>query len=440
MTAAPEAPANALVGAILSRRFRLVAPLGEGGMGVVYVAEPVAGGPRVAIKLLRPEFLDDPNVLDRFLEEAHTSMRIQHPNVLRVFEAAKAEDGSPYIVMELLDGTTLSNFTRAGEKIPPAAAVPILQGILAGLGAAHAHGIVHRDLKPENVFLVQGGGPSGGGYQVKILDFGIAKVMDAAGGMGNRTRTGMLLGTPAYMSPEQVRSSRDTDARTDLWAAGVLFYQMLNGRQAFVAPTEFARLAQILGAPPEPLEPEVAGFAPFFERALQKDRNLRFQSAQEMAQALMAGPASTVRPMTAPMPSMGSPPVSSQKSHAPAAYTPTAMSPAISVAAVEAAAAGLRVSALPESASGPGGTLASGGRASVAPGSGDVGGTLPSGQGRMSASPPVVVVGPASSNDGALSFAGSPKRSGIAPALLVVLVSLALVAGFVLGFAVGRMP
>ena len=97
MTAAPEAPANALVGAILSRRFRLVAPLGEGGMGVVYVAEPVAGGPRVAIKLLRPEFLDDPNVLDRFLEEANTSMRIQHPNVLRVFEAAKAEDGSPLI-------------------------------------------------------------------------------------------------------------------------------------------------------------------------------------------------------------------------------------------------------------------------------------------------------------------------------------------------------
>ena len=438
MMAAPGAPANALVGAILSRRFRLVAPLGEGGMGIVYVAEPVAGGPRVAIKILRPEFLEEPNVLERFLEEAHTSMRIQHPNVLRVFEAAKAEDGSPYIVMELLDGQTLSRFTSAGEKIPPAAAVPILQGILAGLGAAHAHGIVHRDLKPENVFLVQGGGPGGGGYQVKILDFGIAKVMDAAGGMGNRTRTGMLLGTPAYMSPEQVRSSKDTDARTDLWAAGVLFYQVLNGRQPFVAPTEFARLAQILGAPPEPLEPEVAGFAPFFERALQKDRNLRFQSAQEMSQALAMGPASTLRPMTAPMPSMGSPPGPMQHSHAAAAYTPTALSPAISVAAVEAAA--MRVSALPESAAGPGGTLASGGRPSVPPGSGGVGGTLPSGHGRVSTSPPpVVVVGPPSSHGDSLSFAGAPKRSGIAPALLVVLVTLALVAGFVLGFAVAKM-
>ena len=429
MMAAPGAPANALVGAILSRRFRLVAPLGEGGMGVVFVAEPVAGGARVAIKLLRPEFLEEPNVLERFLEEAHTSMRIQHPNVLRVFEAAKAEDGTPYIVMELLDGNTLSTFTRAGEKIPPAAAVPILQGILAGLGAAHAQGIVHRDLKPENVFLVQGAG-GGGGYQVKILDFGIAKVMDAAGGMGNRTRTGMLLGTPAYMSPEQVRSAKDTDARTDLWAAGVLFYQVLNGRQAFVAPTEFARLAQILGAAPEPLEPEVAGFAPFFERALQKDRNLRFQTAQEMSQALAAGPTSTIRPMTAPMPSMAS--------HGAAAYTSTAMSPAVSPAAVEAAA--MRVSALPESGGGPGGTLASGGRASVAPASGGIGGTLPSGQGRISTSPPpVVVVGSPSSNEHSLSFAGAPKRSGIAPALLVVLVSLALVAGFVLGFAVGRL-
>src|SRR5262245_48875634 len=171
-----------LTGAVLSRRFRLVRLLGEGGMGAVYAAETVdgpvpmntplpgqapAGSKRVAIKMLRPEFLGDIEVLNRFLEEARTCQRLIHPNILRVFECAQAEDGSPYIVMELLEGVPLSAYTANGGRVPALQAVTILQGMLAGLAAAHAQGIIHRDLKPENVFLAR---EPNGQFQVKLLD------------------------------------------------------------------------------------------------------------------------------------------------------------------------------------------------------------------------------------------------------------------------------
>jgi serine/threonine-protein kinase len=293
---------RALVGTIVSRRWIIVSKLGEGGMGEVFAADPVSGGVRVAIKVLRPEFVADPQILSRFLEEARTSIRLVHPNIVRVFEGAQAEDGSPYFVMELLDGVPLSAYTQNGGRVPIAQAVPILQGILAGLAAAHAQGIVHRDLKPDNVLLTR---DAAGTFAVKLLDFGIAKVMDVAGGMGVRTRTGMLLGTPAYMSPEQARNARDVDARTDLWSAGVLFYEMLTGRAAFPAPTEFARLAALLSSEPEPvhrIDPSLGPLVPFFERALKKDRGERFASAIEMAHALAAAAPGFGRPSTSPMP------------------------------------------------------------------------------------------------------------------------------------------
>src|ERR1700722_11629100 len=197
--ASAESTTRSLVGAVLSRRWRLVQHLGEGGMGEVYAADPLEGGTRVAIKILRPEYLTEPNVLSRFLEEATTCMRLIHPNIVRMLECASAEDGSPYLVMELLEGVPLGAYTQNGGRVPLAQAVPILQGILAGLAAAHAEGIVHRDLKPDNVLLTR---DASGTFVVKVLDFGIAKVMDVAGGMGSRTRSGVFLGTPAYMSPE----------------------------------------------------------------------------------------------------------------------------------------------------------------------------------------------------------------------------------------------
>ncbi|MEO6418597.1 MAG: serine/threonine-protein kinase, partial [Polyangiaceae bacterium] len=171
-------------------------------------------------------------------------------------------------------------------RTPIAQAVPIMQGILAGLTVAHAAGVVHRDLKPANIFLSRN--PQGV-FEVKLLDFGIAKVMDAAGGMGSKTRTGMFLGTPAYMSPEQIKSPKNVDARTDLWAAGVMFYRMLTGQPPFSGQYEVDRLSAILTEAQEPMEridPQLAPLSEFMTRALQKDRAHRFQSATEMSQAL----------------------------------------------------------------------------------------------------------------------------------------------------------
>jgi serine/threonine-protein kinase len=271
-----------------------VQKLGEGGMGEVYVADSLDGGPRVAVKALRAEFLAEPQVLSRFVEEARTCLRLIHPNIVRILECGTAEDGSPYIAMELLEGVPLSAYTQNGGRVPIAQAVPILQGILAGLAAAHAQGIVHRDLKPDNVFLTRG---AEGTFVVKVLDFGIAKVMDEAGGMGSRTRTGMLLGTPAYMSPEQVKDARDVDQRADLWSAGVMFYEMLTGRVAFPAPTAYARLAAVVSMEPEPIEridPALASLSAFVTRALKKNRDERFGSALEMARALAVAAPSVV--------------------------------------------------------------------------------------------------------------------------------------------------
>jgi eukaryotic-like serine/threonine-protein kinase len=242
VTAEPS-PQGDLVGAILSRKYALKRFIGAGGMGAVYETSSPEDGRALAVKVLSVDYLLDEEIKERFLEEGRTGKRLIHPNIVRVVEARVAEDGTPYIVMELLDGVPLSAYTRAGVRVGLPQAVAILQGILAGLGAAHAQGVVHRDLKPENVVLARA---AAGTFTPKVLDFGIAKVMDAAGGMGNKTKTGVLLGTPAYMSPEQIQNAKDVDARSDLWSAGVMLYEMLAGRMAFPAPTEYARLGAVL--------------------------------------------------------------------------------------------------------------------------------------------------------------------------------------------------
>jgi serine/threonine-protein kinase len=282
------ASSRSLVGSTLSRHWRLVQMLGGGSIGEVYVAEPTSGGERVAVKVLRPEFLADPSVPACFAEQGRACMRLIHPNIVRMIECALAEDGSPYLVMELLEGVPLGAYTQNGGRVPVAQSVAILQGILGGLAAAHAQGTVHGDLKPDNVFLVR---HPDGTFAVKVLDFGIAKVIDAAGGMGTRTRSGLLLGTPAYLSPEQTTKTGDVDPRADLWSAGVILYELLTGRSAFPAPTEYARLLAVQSADPEPIDRVDSALAPlvaFIGRALQKNRDHRFASAREMARALAA--------------------------------------------------------------------------------------------------------------------------------------------------------
>ena len=409
-------------------------------MGEVYAADPLDGGARVALKVLRPEFLGDAHVLARFLEESRMSMRLVHPNIVRVHGSAQAEDGSPYLVMELLDGVPLGAYTQNGGRVPLAQAVPILQGILAGLAAAHAQGIVHRDLKPDNVLLTRDGS---GTFVVKVLDFGIAKVMDVAGGMGFRTRTGMLLGTPAYMSPEQARNARDVDQRADLWSAGVLFYEMLTGRSAFPAPTEYARLAALLSSEPEPvqrIDPTLAPLTSFFERALKKDCNERFSSAVEMARALSTavpghrrttvGGAAPAEPppgrTVVPRPALripataASPAASHEGGQSPA---PTAPMPISHVAPRGGA------SPVPGPSHSPGGTLSS-----------------PTAPAVVEAPPNVAFAAPKitfgetlPSKDGRSSKPEARRPRGVSWTVTSVLVVAALAAGFLLGWMFGRM-
>ncbi|MDI1447207.1 serine/threonine-protein kinase [Polyangium sp. 6x1] len=283
-----SSPAEKLVGATLNRRFRLVRLLGEGGMGAVYEAESVQGEGKRAVKLLHEEFTRIPEVRDRFLQEVTATKNLVHPNVVPILESAVAEDGSPYLVMELLRGQSLGDKLDGGVIVPVPEAYRITSQILAALSAAHAQRVVHRDLKPDNVFVAV---DPGGNEVVKILDFGIAKVMDAAGGMGNKTRTGALIGTPGYMSPEQIKSAKNVDPRSDLWGVATILYQMLTGQLPFEADNDFTRLTAVIVGHPTPITvyaPQLERFTAFFDRALEKDPNKRFQTADEMAQVLTA--------------------------------------------------------------------------------------------------------------------------------------------------------
>jgi len=390
-------------------------------MGAVYESESPDDRRPLAIKVLALDYLTDADIKNRFIEEGHTCQRLIHPNIVRVFDVGTAEDGTPYIVMELLDGVPLSAYTRSGGRVPLAQAGLILQGILAGLGAAHAQGIVHRDLKPENVFLAR---EPGGAFSAKILDFGIAKVMDAAGGMGNKTRTGVLLGTPAYMSPEQIKNAKDVDARADLWSAGVMLYEMLTGRVAFHAPTEYARLAAVLNTSPPPLEtvePGLSRLSAFVQLAMQKDRALRFQTGLEMARALSAALGVEAHPV-AGLPLSRLPDV-------PSMFAP-----------MRPAQAGALPESMPQAAPLTTAAAILGEGGNVGPG-----GTLASPHGRSVTEPPpqVVMVGAAhgtlpSENLPMFSPHGSGRRRGVAPWLVIVLVVGALFAGFLLGYASAR--
>ncbi len=283
-----SSPAEKLVGATLNRRFRLVRLLGEGGMGAVYEAESTQGEGKRAVKLLHEEFTRIAEVRDRFLAEATATKNLVHPNVVPILESAVAEDGTPYLVMELLRGQSLGDKLEGGTIVAVPEAWRITSQILAALSAAHAQRVVHRDLKPDNVFVAK---DPGGNEVIKILDFGIAKVMDAAGGMGNKTRTGALIGTPGYMSPEQIKSAKNVDPRSDLWCVATILYQMLTGQLPFDADNDFTRLTAVIVGHPTPitiLAPHLDRFSPFFDRALEKDPNKRFQTADEMAQVLAA--------------------------------------------------------------------------------------------------------------------------------------------------------
>lgn len=244
-TTLPAPPA--LIGHILGDRYRLLSRVGEGGMGTVYLAEHVALGKRVAVKVLRPEYSRDEELVRRFEQEARAASQIGHENIVDVVDFGRTPGGSFYFTMEALEGESLARLMRREGALPVGRALLILAQICRALGAAHARGVVHRDLKPENVHLVA---RDDGSDLVKVLDFGISKTHGVPDG-GRITRAGSIIGTPEYMAPEQAMATA-VDHRCDVYAFGVLAYEMLTGTLPFQGETSLATLLKHQSEPPEP--------------------------------------------------------------------------------------------------------------------------------------------------------------------------------------------
>lgn len=270
----------------LAQRFRIVRRLGGGGMGSVFLAEQIGVGNRpVALKILLRKLLDDPEFLLRFRNEAASTGRIDHPNVVTIYESGQADDGTPYIAMQYLEGESLRVRLKSRGALPVEECAAIVGQAGRGLSAAHKLGIIHRDLKPDNIFLTR---DPEGELLVKVVDFGIAKLRESA----THTLTGTVLGTPAYMSFEQASGmkSEELDSRSDIYSFGVVAYEMLTGRVPFHSDTPLGYLRKHLSEEPPPfraVKPELA--APQLEqvvmKALTKDRDARYGSVSEFARA-----------------------------------------------------------------------------------------------------------------------------------------------------------
>jgi serine/threonine-protein kinase len=275
-------------GELFDRRYRIVRKLGEGGMGEVYAAEHVTLQKKVAIKLLRPEIVSNQEAVKRFRQEATSSSSIGHPNIIRIEDFADLPDGRIYLCMEHLEGAPLNDLVKANSlSIDRLLNVLIQTG--HGLSAAHAKGIVHRDMKPENIFVTRINNED----VPKILDFGIAKVA-GNDGQNNLTRTGTIFGTPFYMAPEQALGQA-VDGRVDIYAMGVICYEVFAGSLPFRGESFMGILTQHITTEPEPVAQRAAaagrglppGLAEIISRALVKDPDKRFQTMDEMVQALV---------------------------------------------------------------------------------------------------------------------------------------------------------
>ena len=282
-----------LVGRRIGGRYVIRGVLGEGGMGTVYEAEHLGLGRMVAVKVLNPIQAKKTVAVKRFQQEARAAGSIGHPNICEVYDLGTLEDGCPFLVMERLVGQTLADRIQEKGGLPTQEVIDIHVQVLSGLIAAHEKGVVHRDIKPENVFLAKRPGCPD---IAKLLDFGVSKFVAGAFPGDeeemNLTRTGMVMGTPYYMSPEQARGDRNLDARVDVYAAGVMMYEALAGRRPFVAPNYNALLMQIITTAARPLRehrPDVSHqLEAVVARAMAKSRADRYQTAAEFQRDLVA--------------------------------------------------------------------------------------------------------------------------------------------------------
>jgi serine/threonine-protein kinase len=275
------------VGLVVGGRYKIVRTLGAGGMGGVYEAEHELIGKRVALKCLHREYTRDRDLVERFKREARAATAIGNEHIVDVTDMGDLPDGAPFLVMEMLSGKTLSGLIEEEGPMRIARAVHVARQVCDALGAAHDKGIVHRDLKPENVFLTRRGGDPD---FVKVLDFGISKMHSSERRDRGLTRTGMAIGTPSYMSPEQAQGLRDVDARTDIWALGVILYEMLAGRRPFDAESYPMLLMRIVGQDPEPVarwrKDVPDALSAIVMQCLVKPMGSRMQSMRELGTAL----------------------------------------------------------------------------------------------------------------------------------------------------------
>src|ERR1700722_10670012 len=279
-------------GDVLDGKYRVERLLGEGGMGAVAKATHLLRRAPVALKFMSGAVLSLPGAVERFVNEGGAASQIDSDHVVKVFDVGRLPNGSPYLVMEYLDGLDLGQLLeRDGPTLAAPRAVHFTVQALRALQTAHAAGIIHRDMKPSNCFVIDKDGEAD---FVKLVDFGISKVRTSEDGQGaHLTRTNSALGTPLYMSPEQARSPRDVDHRTDLYSVGAILYEMLSGRTPYTAESgEYTEiLFKIFTTEPEPLgqiRPDLPpGLVAVVHRALQRDLDARYPTAVDMAEALV---------------------------------------------------------------------------------------------------------------------------------------------------------
>jgi serine/threonine protein kinase len=291
------------IGSVVNGKYRLARLLGDGGMGSVYEAHHAVLGTRVAIKVLHPDLARRTGLVERFLQEARVAAQIRSPHVVQVTDVDRTPNGQAYIVMELLEGEPLAAVLDRQRTLPVAMACEYTLQVLAALEAAHALGVIHRDLKPENVFVTFAGGRP----VLKLIDFGIAKARRLDPAQKSLTVAGVVMGTAEYMAPEQARSADKVDARADVYAAGVMLYEMLAGARpvhgddarVIALRVERGDIVPLLQAAPETPR-EIAGLV---HRAMAARPELRFATATEMRLALeRARPAAAGTPANAPAP------------------------------------------------------------------------------------------------------------------------------------------
>ena len=332
-------------GMLVGANVRLVRLLGQGGMGSVWVADHETLHTQVAVKFMMSEMTGNAEALARFGREASAAAQIKSPHVVQIFDHGVCAEGMPYIVMELLEGEDLSQRVAREGALPPRAVGNIIAQVCKALGRAHALGIIHRDIKPENIFLSD----ADGDLLAKVLDFGIAKQTQDTG--FSMTTTGAMVGTPYYMSPEQVMSAKSVDARSDLWSLAVVTYHALTGKVPFDAETMGALCVAINSAEfqrPSALRPGISqAIDTWFGTALAREPSARFQSAKEMSLALQRAVGLLEEPAPDLAPSLATP----QTLHSADAAAP-AVSPA-QPPMMPAAAGTLMEASITSSQSGP---------------------------------------------------------------------------------------